>query len=319
MSTTIENQADAEHTSRNEVNHAERLRTTCIAIRLSFSWFGTRKTLTDSQKEQAAETFGAEGGFLSARKKLIETDHPAWKELTGIRNRILTYWRAMSLPYPEAGIRLIPQDSVAELDSRLRRLRDELRESVMRLEDHYEELKSAAQMRLGSLYNEDDYPSRLDNLFSVTWDFPSVEPPSYLMELSPELYQQESQRMQQRFNEAIGLAEQAFMAELSQLVSHLTERLAGNDDGRPKIFRDSAVTNLDSFFERFRRLNIGSNEGLDQLVDEARQVVRGVSPKELRSNSTLRQHVATQLSGVQSVLDGLMIDRPRRNIIRRAK
>jgi hypothetical protein len=33
----------------------------------------------------------------------------------------------------------------------------------------------------------------------------------------------------------------------------------------------------------------------------------------------LRQHVATEMSRVQSVLDGLLVDRPRRNILRRPR
>ena len=41
---------------------------------------------------------------------------------------------------------------------------------------------------------------------------------------------------------------------------------AGSDDGKPKIFRDSAVTNLTEFFARFRDLNIGSSTELDRLV-----------------------------------------------------
>ena len=45
-----------------------RLRASAAAIRLSFTWFGTRKTLTPQQKAQAADTFGAEGEFLSAGK-----------------------------------------------------------------------------------------------------------------------------------------------------------------------------------------------------------------------------------------------------------
>ena len=93
----------------------------------------------------------------------------------------------------------------------------------------------------------------------------------------------------------------------------------GTDDGRPKIFRDSAVDNLQEFFERFRHLNIRSNEQLDQLVDLARRVVKGVEPESLRQSTNLRQQIATQLSGVQSVLDGLLVDRPRRKILRRPK
>jgi hypothetical protein len=54
----------------------DRLRTTMAAARLSFTWLGVRKTLTSAQKNQAADTFGAEGKFLSAGKKLLDTSHP---------------------------------------------------------------------------------------------------------------------------------------------------------------------------------------------------------------------------------------------------
>ena len=94
-----------EPVDRTAVSSAERLRGTTAAIRLSFTWFGTRKTLTPEQKAQAADTFGAEGDFLSAGKKLIDTKHPAFKAVTGVRGRIVSYWRGISLPYPEPGIR----------------------------------------------------------------------------------------------------------------------------------------------------------------------------------------------------------------------
>jgi hypothetical protein len=133
------------------------------------------------------------------------------------------------------------------------------------------------------------------------------------------LYEQECQRVQSRFNQAVQLAEQAFTDELSKLVSHLTDRLAGTEDGKPKIFRDSAVNNMTEFFERFSQLNIRSNEQLDDLVANAQNVVAGIEPQQLRDNTGLRQQVATQLAGVQSVLDGLLVDRPRRRILRTPK
>src|SRR4029079_18114497 len=107
--------------------------------------------------------------------------------------------------------------------------------------------------------------------------------------------------------------------ELARLVSHLAERLSGHDDGKPKIFRDSAIGNLSEFFERFRSFNVRSSAELDQLVARAQATVRGVQPQQLRDNPSLREHVASQLAGVQSVLDGLLVDRPRRNILRSAR
>ena len=116
----------------------------------------------------------------------------------------------------------------------------------------------------------------------MEFEFPSVEPPDYLQQLNPQLYDEECQRVQARFSEAVRLAEEAFTAELARLVSHLTERLSGQEDGKPKVFRDSAVENLTEFFGRFRSLNVRSNEQLDRLVADAQRVIRGVGPADLR-------------------------------------
>ena len=102
-----------------------------------------------------------------------------------------------------------------------------LAEAVEQLDQQYADLRTDARHRLGDLFDSADYPPSLDNLFDVVWDFPSFEPPDYLRQLSPELYAQECQRVQARFDEAVQLAEQAFTDELANLVSHLTDRLAG--------------------------------------------------------------------------------------------
>ena len=298
---------------------ASRLRSTTAALRLAFTWFGTRKTLSAEQKAQAAESFGAEGDFLSAGKKLLDTRHPRFKAATAVRNRAVAYFKGISLPFPEPGIRLIRQEDIDSVNGHLSDLRAELDDAVDQLDDHFAELKAAARRRLGTLYCEADYPASLRGLFDMAWDFPSVEPPSYLQRLNPELYRQECQRVVARFDEAVQLAEQAFLDELSKLVAHLTERLTGQVDSKPKVFRDSAVTNLTEFFERFRQLNIGSNEQLDQLVNDAQQIVVGVEPQKLRDNQSLREHVSEQLGAVQHALDDLLVDRPRRNILRRPR
>ena len=286
------------------------------AVRLSFTWLGVRKSLTTAQKAQAAESFGAEGKYLSAGKKLLDTAHPAFRTVTGVRSAIQGYWRGVSLPYPEPGLRLIRQDRIEAFDEQLRLLRADLSGAVAILQQEYESLRERARERLGELYSANDYPSSLTDLFAVDWEFPAVEPPDYLRQLSPELYDQERQRITARFDEAVQLAEEAFTSELARLVSHLTERLAGTADGQPKVFRDTAVVRLHEFFERFQSLSVHSDADLDRLVEQAQEVLSGVNPQQLRDKSKLRQHVATQLSVVQSSLDGLMMNRPRRAIIR---
>ena len=298
---------------------SRQLQTTMAAMRVSFTWFGVRKALSDEQKARAADAFGAEGDFLSAGKKLLDTRDPAFRAVSSIRHRTIAFFKSRSLPFPEPGIRLIRQDDLDVIHAEMNRCQRDLVDAVSALDERFESLKSAAQEQLGRLFSVSDYPESLVGLFDMTWEFPSVEPPDYLRQLSPDLYRQECERVQARFDEAVRLAESAFFEELARLVEHLTERLSGSDDGKPKVFRDSAVENLSAFFDRFRRLNIRSNPDLDALVEDAQRAVRGVEPQQLRDDPALRQRIATQLAGVQSVVDGLMVDRPRRAILRRPR
>lgn len=305
--------------SNDIVRAAKRMRTTMAAVRLSFMWMGVRKSLTAQQKSQAAESFGAETDFFSAAKKLLDTGHPAFKAVTAVRSNISSLWKSQTLPYPEPGIRLIRQNDVAGFDRTMQELHLDLKNAVLELDRQYSHMRTAAAQRLGSLFNIGDYPPSLIGEFAVAWDFPSVEPPDYLRQLSPELYQQEAARVAARFDEAVQLAETAFIEELSKLVSHLKERLKGEYGDKPKVFRDSAVNNLTEFLDRFRRLNVRSNDQLDALVGEVRGIICDVPAQTLRDNESLREQVAGELASVGSLLDGLLVDRPRRNILRRTK
>ena len=313
----IETRPTTESTSSSITTPAQRLRATMAACRVRFTWFGVQKTLTPEQKATAAEAFDAEGPFLTAAKRLLDTKHPAFRAVTAVRGKIDAYWHGLTLPFPEPGVRLIPQEKIDEFAQTLADFQVELIDAVINLDLHYAELKQTAAGRLGSLFNAADYPESLGGLFVVDWDFPSVEPPDYLVALSPRVYEQERERIASRFEEAVRLAEEAFLAEFGRLVEHLTERISGsNDDGTPKVFRDSAVGNLADFFARFRELNVRSNPQLDALVEEAQRTVRGVEAQGLRDSATIRQFVGERLANVQTSLDALLVERPRRRILR---
>ncbi len=102
------------------------------------------------------------------------------------------------------------------------------------------------------------------------------------------------------------------------MVGHLAERLTDDGSGERKVFRDSAVENLREFFGRFRQLPLhgSSADQLENLINQVQGVLGGVSPKNLRESGGLRQEVATELGKVETALQGMLVDRPRRRIIR---
>ena len=102
----------------------------------------TKNAFDCAQKAQAAESFGAEGEFLSACKKLLDTKHPRFKAVTSVRNRARAYWTSLSLPYPEPGIRLVRQDALETFQDQMSVFKDELEEAVAGLDERYSALRS---------------------------------------------------------------------------------------------------------------------------------------------------------------------------------
>lgn len=301
--------------SDDRMNLANRLRAQTCGVSIRHEKFGVRKALNREQVKTAAAGFHAESSLLAATKRLIDTRDPAYRAVTKCRSQASQLFKGMTTPYPEPGTRLIRRENVPLLNAQLTAIKAQLDEAVIALQAKYEELREHAKEKLGDLFNEEDYPPRIDDQFDLEWFFPNLDPPAYLKNLNPVLYEQEVARVQARFSEAVAMTEQAFVAKLAELVTHLGERLVGDVDGKPKVFKDSSIENLKAFFEDFRKLDIGNGGQLAAIVDQAQNVVKGiVKPDELRGNLDLRKRVAEQLGSIQTQIESMMINTPKRAI-----
>jgi len=91
---------------------ALRLRRMAAAVRVSLHWWGTHRSLTTEQKEEVGLAYGADSRFLTAGKKILDTKHEAFRKLPSTRTRLKNYWRGLTLPYTEPGVRLIRQADI---------------------------------------------------------------------------------------------------------------------------------------------------------------------------------------------------------------
>lgn len=313
MSTETENTVATDNTG--VVETANELRQTMGAVKLSFSWLGTQRKLSDVQTKQAADTFHAATDLVTASKRLIDTKNATYRTLTAIKSQASSYWRSMTLPYPQEGIRLIKQSDVAAFEDKMREFREQLAAAASNLQLEYESIKEAAREKLGDLFNPLDYPPTLEGVFEIKWEYPPVEPPNYLMTFNPELYSQEQSRVQQRFETAVVMAENAFAEQLQEMIAHLVERLTDEPDGTKKSFRASAVENFKEFYDNFRRMNVRSNAQLEGLIRQANDLVSGVDPADLRKNNDLRRNLSQQMTTVKTALDSLITNAPRRRVL----
>lgn len=406
------------------------------AVRLRRSSMGTLRKLTADQVQRQAATFGADPAFLQAKKRLINIRNEHFRTVQRIMAEAGAYWKEVTVPFPDRGLRLIRRDRIDEFEGQMSEFQQRLTAAIDQFREAYTtELIPQARESLGSLFDPADYPApeSLDDQWDILWEYPSVEPPDFLRNLNPQLWEQERQRAAARFNEAVAMAEAAFQDELQKLVGNLVERLTpqevhvysyagsskvelqaklaaaelecreyreqydgdrdGLSDGEAKTieqelqirvaeiehlrdrlnlaeaetierrgerlritfpsdsdmkkisrrfkdadelrewlaerdcetrrtftehksFQASSLQNLQGFFERFQQLNIGSNEELDQLVQQAQTALEGKDVNAIRQASDeQRDEVRRNLAEIASTLETMeTIDRPTRMI-----
>src|SRR6516165_7507593 len=141
-----------------EPSPAARLRRTTAAVRLHFTWWGVHKTLTAQQKEEVGAAYAADARFLTAGKKIIDVRHESFRRLTSLRTRVGQFWRGLTLPYTEPGIRLIRQSDIEAFVRTMGGFREDLTQAEVDLNGVYHQIKADARRRLGRLYNSSDYP-----------------------------------------------------------------------------------------------------------------------------------------------------------------
>lgn len=304
-----------------EQSFGSKLKETTAAVRFSHEKFGARRALTRSQRDTAASSFHADGASLSASKRIIDTKDPSYKAVTGVISRAKGYWRDMTVPYPERGVRLIRRDKIAAFNAKMTEFKNELRDAANELHAAYDALCVSAREQLGDLFSVEDYPAVLKDEFSIEWDYPTIGAPDYLKTLNPALYEAEQAKVEARFNDAVMLAEAAFTEELHGLVGNLLERLKPDANGEQKVFRDKSVTNLAEFFEKFKEMSTGANPALAALVGQAQAALRGegagglINPTDLRNSADLQTQIAQSLGSVAEVLDTLLVPKPSRSIV----
>jgi hypothetical protein len=297
-------------------NPVKELKASTTATRVSFKWLGLTCKMEDTQKEEMAATVEAEADSISVSKRLYNNKLACIKKAQKVKGKIKEYWERVTLPYVDPGVRLLKRASLTEFNEQMTKLQEELSEAAQEVQAAREEILNDARKRLQKAFNEANYPQDLSTLFGVEWSFPSIEPPNYLAQMAPHVYEQEKQRAAAKLEEAIALAEQAFLQEFKGIVSHLHECLAPTADGKRKIFRDSAVNNFQEFFQRFKALSVGSSQELEGLVSQATELMQGVKADELRKGNLLRNEVSQGLADIKQKLAPLVVDKPRRNIIK---
>jgi len=294
---------------------------TCVMV-LTFHGIGNRRKVdTDnievksSDKRAAAKESEVDKAWLHLTKRLIEAEE--LDKITSSYGEMRRYVENLALPsYIKRGVYIMPTAFVMQVDAKLKEGTATVQPFIKSLGKRYEAIKAESQKRLGPQYNEADYMTReqLMAAFQVSWRFLYVDSAPNLAGVSKEIYEEERRKAQQDWADLAQVHRQMLRSHMSEFVNHLADRLAPNEEGRLKMFKEGSVTKFQQFLENFEPRNIGNDLQMKVLVDRAKQLLTGNDAESLRTNDELRAHVRQGFENIKAALDTMVVLKPRRII-----
>jgi len=250
--------------------------------------------------------------WLKGAKVLIDPD--CLSTVRSVLSKARTHLQKAALPFPIHGLTLVPKETLTRIDETLCQMKSEFEAEVEKFIESYDYEREKARESLGHLFNEADYPINVREKFRFEWRFITLDIPGKSGILSPELYERAKEKFQTLMEETRELATVALREEFAGIVRHMVERLSGEEDGKPKKFKNSMMEKMGEFLDSFGDRNLFADDKLAELVDQARDVVNGLSTDELRQDGNLRKYIADEMDHLRISVDGALEDLPRRKI-----
>jgi hypothetical protein len=309
-------------------------------FRLSKHDMGIIRKLPVEQSIQLAAVVDADPSKLRMQKMLFDR-HAALTGKSRAAHAVVKTFDALTLPYPDERIRLLPVHSKDTEDQaeEIREFLNVMKECISRhtaavdkvIRD-WDDILAKTKLKLRKCFDPADYPDprHLHRICWIELEPVSLEVPAYLKEVDPAAYEEQMVRLKAKFDEAIRMQEECIIDSFQSSLQRMMTNLEGLDDGKKKRrFSNAAVTRVFDALEEFQRCSgkysILKGSKLGTEFDQLRDVMRGATgmrdAKQLiqavKTNDRVREETREQVGQIFENIQELAEARPRRRLLRR--
>ncbi len=214
-------------------------------------------------------------------------------------NKIRKFHYHNTLPWFDDGTRLLPTANFFDYRKGMSDRINEFKVVVNEIVKEYQGLKQAARERLGKMFNETDYPDRIDDKYGVDVVFlPIPDGDDFRISLEKDVMDEIRNKIRDEIEKSVERANRDLWNRLYTHVKNMAERLLDVD----AKFRDSLVGNLVELCRLLPKLNITNDPELDKRTKEIYIKLCKYSPQELRDDESVRLEVG---ENAQEILEKL--------------
>lgn len=268
-----------------------KLQDSSIVVILALSQWTARKLdrkITDEVNEQHNASSDA------GRYNKLLVDKTYLDPIVKIANRARTFHYENTLCWGDNGDRLLPAENYFPYVTAMGKMKREFESAVEAFLKNYNKVMANAKERLNGMFNEKDYPSKLEieSKFGFKTDFMPVPDTDFRVKLNKaevdKLKKELEGEMTNRLTAAVGNIWERIHDQLSKMKAKLSDK--------DSIFRDSLFGNLQELIELLPKLNITKDVNIAKICNEMKALV--VSPDEVRNNDSVRSKKAKEVNDV---------------------
>lgn len=221
------------------------------------------------------------------------------KPLRQFCREIRAYHYSVTLPWDDAGCRILSTKAYFEYVQCMNTFSDEFDVRVDRLCSEYDELKAQAKSQLNGLYSESDYPPSLRGKYNLGVHFTPI-PTGADMRIS--IGQHELSKVRSDIEDNVKVLLNTAVSDVYDRIKTVVGACRAKLADSKAVFRDSLITNIMDLSTVIPKLNILDDPAIDALANRMRADLTAIKPDELRTKPQERAAVATK---AQSILDGM--------------
>ena len=267
-----------------------------MLAQLSISMWTARK----QDRKVSAEVETAHGAHNAGRYNKDLVNKALLDPIKVLAGEVRAYHYKMTLPWSDAGPRLLPAKLFADYTTQLRALRSKFDALVTAMLTAYPAEVQAARTRLGTMYEPSDYPQveDLKKSFGLTLEFnPMPSASDFRVDVGIETANEIRESITANVHSRQKYAIESTLARVKDVVSKIHERLSD-----PKaLFRDTLIENAEDLCGVLDGLNITNDPLITQLERDIRAHLLK-PPTLLRSSMSTRAAVAQKAQEILASL-----------------
>lgn len=268
-----------------------------VLCELSISCW-TAKKLDKTASREVKDSKGANSDDAATVRKNLMAGMDNLKRVTDYVASTRAEFYRMTLPWSDSGQRLIPMAQFFTLKEWINERETEFNTLVTAFLQEYPTLISAQAFQLGALFNRNEYPSvdEISGKFAFRVAFlPLPAKGDFRVDAPKEIVDDMAQQYEQMYVERITQVQQDLWQRLHGVMTHMSERLGYDENGKKLVFRDTLVENAVELCDILKRLNVTNDPDLEKARAYLESVLLGVEAEDLRLSDGMRAGVKSQI------------------------